>query len=52
MNNERFSCVNLKDNIIQYTKYQLLLLIMSAVWPSVHSVVLIAAIKAAVIFSG
>ena len=59
MSNERFSCVNLKYNVIDYgtpcTKYQLLFLIMSVVWqilPSVHSVVLIAAIKAAVIFSG
>ena len=59
MCNERFSCVNLKYNVIDYgtpcTKYQLLFLIMSVVWqilPSVHSVVLIAAIKAAVIFSG
>ena len=50
MSNERFSCVKFKDKY--HTKYQLLLLIMSAVWPSVHSVVLIAAIKAAVIFSG
>ena len=36
-------------------EYQLLFLIMSVVWqisPSAHSVVMIAAIKAAVIFSG
>ena len=50
MSDERFSCVKFKDKY--HIKYQLLLLIMSAVWPSVHSVVLIAAIKAAVIFSG